>query len=104
MDLSEPRPDHIAVAAQHPRMVIVRRARGLQNIVARVADVGESLKYLGKFRISCSQRNRRPAATAVLDVHVVDPRAVGRNLHHGIMAEGGAVADIIIDPEGLLRK
>ena len=51
-----------------------------------------------------AERHGGAAAQAIFHMHIENARRVGRNFLGGIIAERGAVADVVIDAETLARE
>ncbi len=85
-------------------MVVVVSTGGLQDEVADIARLAQGAEGCREVGIARSERHGGAVQLAVLHVHVVDAVAVAADLLYGREAKGGAVADVVVDAEGVPRQ
>src|ERR1051325_4649870 len=90
---------HIAVLCQRARMRFVRRARGLEDEIARIARPRQLGEYRVEIGVAFAERHRGAASDPVLHVDVGDAGAAGADLLARVVAERGAIADVVVDAE-----
>ena len=74
----DPSHGHVAIARQRVAVVVVRRTRGLQDVLSAISGLLQPPDRRRQLGRAGAERHRRPAAQAVLDMHVENARGIGR--------------------------